>query len=634
MMNTISFQRRFLIAGLLAMLGACGGGGGGDNGATRSAGSVQIAQASYDAMEGTVLNVLVNRSGGASGVLTVHYDTADDTALAGSDYAAASGTLSWPDGWSGNRTVSIAISDDNAAEGLESFTLMLSDVSGGAMGTNSSATIDIIDNDNVAVAAIGEITELDSVTINGVRYDTNAASILVNGQAANADDLKHGQVIALDGEVNFSTATGTADEIRYAASIIGPVEDVEATLGRLMVMGQTVLVDADTVFGPNVDPNTYAGLSPGTTAQISGFRNADDDILATRIEADGASASMQLIGTVTGLDLASMSFSMGRLVVDYSSAALIDLPLGMPANGLPVMVRGSLTDGILIVDEISGDIYRSAAPDIRGHLSGFITRFTSLADFSLNGLDVTTSANTRYVNGAPADLQANADITIDGHMSMDGKSMLAYLVTFGRPVFDRKTTVYDFEGFTEVVVHSLSRVTVTRGAEYSVQVTAGSDALGDLQVTQTGDRLSLGLGNNQVFNAAVTMPVLDRVETGDNALAYVMVEGFEQLRMTMVVDGVSTLWGAGLQIENLSATVSGVSSLNLGDIRPIGDASIAINGVSQATLNMAAGSAMTGSVRTGQGTGTSRLYYYGTGVAVDVTTDALSRVVRLGDTRP
>ena len=104
--------------------------------------------------------------------------------------------------------------------------------------------------------------------------------------------------------------------------------------------------------------------------------------------------------------------------------------------------------------------------------------------------------------------------------------------------------------------------------------------------------------------------------------------------MTIVVDGVSTLWGAGLQIDKLSATVSGVSSLNLGDIRPIGDASIAINGVSQATLNMAAGSAMTGSVRTGQGTGTSRLYYYGTGVAVNVTTDALSTVVRLGDTRP
>jgi hypothetical protein len=636
-MNTQTLQRRILIAGLLAMLGACGGGGGGgggDIGATGSAGAVQIAQASYDAMEGTMVNVLVNRSGGASGALTVHYATADDTAWAGSDYGAASGTLTWPDGWSGNRTVSISVTDDDAAEGLESFTLTLSNVSGGAMRNNSSTTIDIIDNDDAAVAAIGEITALDSATINGIRYDTNAASVLVNGQQATAADLKPGQIVALEGEANFSTATGRAEEIRYVASVIGPVENADATLGRLIVMGQTVLADVDTVFGPGIAPDTYAGLSPGTTAQISGFRNADGDILATRIEADAASAGVQLTGTVTGLDLPSMSFSMGRLIVDYSNATLIDLPLGMPANGQPVMVRGSLTGGILIVAEISGDIYQAAAPDIRGHFGGVVTRFASLTDFSLNGLDVTTSAGTRYVNGTSADVQANSEITIDGHTSMDGKSMLAYLVTFGRPVFDRMTTTYDFEGFTEVAVHSLSRVTITRGTEYSVQVTAGSGALGELQVTQTGNRVSLGLGNNQVFNAAITMPVLDRIETGDNALAHVTVEGFEQPQMTIVVDGVSTLRGAGLQIDNLSATVSGVSSLNLGDIRPIGDAAITINGVSQATLNMAAGSALTGSVRTGQGTGTSRLYYYGTGVAVNVTTDALSRVVRLGDTRP
>ncbi|MDH4125670.1 MAG: DUF5666 domain-containing protein [Gammaproteobacteria bacterium] len=631
-MNTISLQRQLLIAGLLAMLGACGGGAGG-NGESQSAGAVQVAQASYDAMEGTVVNILVNRSGGASGTLTVQYATADDTARAGSDYAAVSGTLSWPDGWSGNRTVSIAITDDNAAEGLESFALILSNVSGGAMGANSSATIDIIDNDNVAVTAVGEITELASVTINGIRYDTNAASVLVNGQPAIADDLELGQIVALEGDVNFSTATGTADAIHYAASVIGPVENVDATLGRLIVMGQTVLADDDTVFGPDIDPGTYVGLSPGTTAQISGFRNADGDILATRIDADATSASVQLIGTVTGLDPASMSFAIGRLIVDYSSATLIDLPLGMPANGLLVMVRGALTDGILVVDEISANTYQAAARDTRGHFAGVVTRFASLTDFSLNGLDVTTSANTRYVNGASADLQANAEITIDGHTSMDGKSMLAYLVTFGRPVFDRRTTAYDFDGFTEVVVHSLSRVTVTRGAEYSVQVTAGAGALGELQVTQTGNRISLGLGNNQVFNAAITMPVLDRIEIGGNALAHVTVEGFEQPQMTMVVDGVSTLSGAGLQIGNLTATVSGVSSLNLGAIRPIGGASIAINGVSQATLNMAAGSTMSGSVRTGQGTGTSRLYYYGTGVAVNVTTDALSSIVRLGDTR-
>ena len=92
--------------------------------------------------------------------------------------------------------------------------------------------------------------------------------------------------------------------------------------------------------------------------------------------------------------------------------------------------------------------------------------------------------------------------------------------------------------------------------------------------------------------------------------------------------------GDGLQIGDLTATVSGVSVLDLGGVRPIGNANVAISGVSQATLNMEVGSSLAGSATTGQGTGASRLFYYGTNVTVNVSTDSLSRVVRLADTKP
>ena len=84
----------------------------------------------------------------------------------------------------------------------------------------------------------------------------------------------------------------------------------------------------------------------------------------------------------------------------------------------------------------------------------------------------------------------------------------------------------------------------------------------------------------------------------------------------------------------MTAAVSGVSLLDLGGIRPIGNANIDISGVSQARLNMEAGSTLTGSVTTGQGTGHSMLFYYGTNVTENVTPTAVSRVTRLGDTRP
>ena len=611
---------------------ACGSGGGGSDG--NAPGTIQLAETSFDARERSVINIRVARSGGSSGVASVDFATADGTAVGGSDYTAANGTLTWPDGVSGNQTISILITDDNSAEFSESFYVTFGNFSGATLGANSSATVDIIDNDVAVLSAFGSITDLNSATVNGIRYDTNATNVQVNGLPANVSDLKLGQVVALDGEVNFSNALGRADEIRYSASIIGPVENIDATAKRLIVMGQTVLTNADTVFDPSIDPDTFAGLALGTTTQISGFLNAAGDIVTTRIEPDTTSTGVQLIGTVAGLDLVNMLFSINRLTVDYSNATLIDLPMGMPANGLLVIVRGALTNGILVADEIASIDNPAATPGERVLLGGIITRFASSTDFDLNGVPITTNTSTGYVNGNAGDLQANAEITIDGEVSSGGDTVLANVITFGRPDFNRTTLTYDFDNFTKISVLGLADVMVAQGADFSIEVTADADVINDVQVIQTGDTVSFGLNNNQLYNVVVMMPVLNQIDVGANALANVILKDFDQMQMTVNVGGVSVLRGEGLLIGDLTATVSGVSLLDFGEIRPIGNANIDISGVSQATLNMAVGSTLAGSVRTGQGTGVSRLFYYGTNVNVNVTTDAQSILTRLGDTRP
>jgi len=132
----------------LTTLAACnGGGGGGDGNMPGPPGTLQLLETSFDATEGTVVNILVARSGGNSGVVSVDYATADGTAAGGSDYPAANGTLTWPDGTSGNLTISIPITDDDTVEPPESFTVTLSNVSVASLGANTSATVNIIDND-------------------------------------------------------------------------------------------------------------------------------------------------------------------------------------------------------------------------------------------------------------------------------------------------------------------------------------------------------------------------------------------------------------------------------------------------------------------------------------------------------
>jgi len=131
-------------------------------------GTLQLAATSFDTGEGTIVNVIVTRSGGSSGVASVDYATADDTAVAGSDYTSASGTLTWADGTSGNQTISITITDDGPGELPESFTVTLSNASGASLGANSSATVNILESAVVPPMILSQynfsIGAIDSMT--------------------------------------------------------------------------------------------------------------------------------------------------------------------------------------------------------------------------------------------------------------------------------------------------------------------------------------------------------------------------------------------------------------------------------------------------------------------------------------
>ncbi|MGI9236126.1 MAG: DUF5666 domain-containing protein [Woeseiaceae bacterium] len=483
------------------------------------------------------------------------------------------------------------------------------------------------------ISALGVISGLNSVTVNGVRYETPATTVTINGQLANLSDLALGQIVSLEGTIEVDGPRGTANRIVYEAPVIGPVESIDAALGRLVVMGQTVRTDADTEFDPSIDPGTFAGLAVGSNAQISGFLNASDEFNATRVEPDTASAGVQVIGRVVGLDLANMLFSVNRLIIDYSSAMVIDLPDGMPADGLFVMVRGSLANGILMVDEIMSVYDSDANPGERIQVSGLITRFASPDDFDINGFPALANANTGFSNGTIDDLAANAHITIDGEFNAGGDRVLANTINFGSVAGPTTTSTFDFENFTDISIFSVFQAEVSQSPDYLVEVTIDTDDVNRLDVSQTGSNIRIGVGpesgNDRIetIEAVVTLPVLNSIDL--DGVINVRLNDFSQTQLTAAVGGVSRLYSDSLMINDLTANVLGVSQLDFGDTRPLGNADINVSGVSTATLNMDIGSTISGSV-----SGTSRLYYYGTNVTVNVTTGALSSVERLGGTRP
>ena len=107
---------------------------------------VSVADAS--AAEGSAVSFTVSLSEAGSEPATVAYATSGDTATSGTDFTAASGTLTFAAGET-SKTVSVATTDDASEEEDETFTLTLSSPTNLRLGT-ATATGTIEDDDEAA----------------------------------------------------------------------------------------------------------------------------------------------------------------------------------------------------------------------------------------------------------------------------------------------------------------------------------------------------------------------------------------------------------------------------------------------------------------------------------------------------
>lgn len=111
--------------------------------------TVQFSQANYTVTEGvTFASISVTRLGTTTGSATVDIATSDAGALQRTDYTFAFGTLNFAAGET-SKNFSVLVSEDAYIESAETLNLTLSNPSGGVtLGTPSTATLTLIDNDS------------------------------------------------------------------------------------------------------------------------------------------------------------------------------------------------------------------------------------------------------------------------------------------------------------------------------------------------------------------------------------------------------------------------------------------------------------------------------------------------------
>ena len=194
----------------------------------------KLGIAAASALEGSAVRFAVTLDNPTDGAVTVQYDTADDTAIAGTDYTAASSrTLTIPAGDAGAE-ISIDTTDDSVDEGDETFTVTLSSPSSNAdLGTAVSATGTILDGDGKpAVSVAGaSATEGSSLSFTvSLRFPTDADVTVQYGTSIGTDDTASASDFTAASSETATITAGQTDSTISIATTEDSIDESDETL--------------------------------------------------------------------------------------------------------------------------------------------------------------------------------------------------------------------------------------------------------------------------------------------------------------------------------------------------------------------------------------------------------------------
>ena len=141
------------------------------------------------------VEVIIVRQGGKSGNISVEFDTTPDSATQDIDYEPVSTTLTWADGEDDAAVVRIPIRADLESEPDETFQVVLSNPTGGAVFDNDRASVTIQDRTCSDVSE--DITE-------DVTYPAGCYHVTRMIQASATATMNPGATFLFDPEAGFS----------------------------------------------------------------------------------------------------------------------------------------------------------------------------------------------------------------------------------------------------------------------------------------------------------------------------------------------------------------------------------------------------------------------------------------------
>jgi hypothetical protein len=294
------------------------------------------------------------------------------------------------------------------------------------------------------VISAGAITAFGSVEVNGTKFDTSNAAIIINGVEIGVgddfvpDNLELGMVVTVEGKIK-EDGSFVADRVIYSANVVGPVEnisDIDATTKEIVVLGQTVIVNVITSF----EGTDFNDITEDDVVAVSGYFDDNGVIRATFLEKTGDITSILefgVTGFVENLDPDLKTFMINGLRIDYSSISS-NLPEGIPAEDQFVEVEGRLAAGgemIAMTIELADELGGEDGDEIE--IMGFVTEIISENDiikFKIGNQEVHVDSDPEivvYVDGEPSDITLGQKLEAEGSL-VDG-ILIAVEIEFWEP---------------------------------------------------------------------------------------------------------------------------------------------------------------------------------------------------------
>jgi hypothetical protein len=261
---------------------------------------------------------------------------------------------------------------------------------------------------------VGTVTEpvsrnSNSIVVDGIPYSTAGAVFQIDGHAGAAGQIHAGDVVSVIATDDTDGGTPSARRVIFNGSVQGKVSSIDAPSSRLFILGQTVHVTPQTVFGRNSKTAGLSGLQSDDAVEVSGFANSVGDWVATRIQAKGHSNVSRVAGSVQTLDQTQHTFYINSLKIDYGNAEIKTVL----TDSAPVRVQGVkfAADGALIADVVRASESAHGQPGALGRIQGLITSYSSSAYFEVDGQPVMVDAQTKLSLPVPLGLDVQVRVT-------------------------------------------------------------------------------------------------------------------------------------------------------------------------------------------------------------------------------